>query len=372
MKTKNNMYFINTFSLKKAFEMVVLGAVLTLFTACGGGGSGGAVEASANKFIITVKTDNTGDSSDVEFEIPTNVATYPAGYNYNVDCDNDGENETTDENANYICEYDSAGTYTIAIEGDFPQIYFNGEKDKNKIISIDQWGTNPWKNMNKSFLGCINLAGQASDNPDLNNVTNMSTMFSLATTFNQDISGWNVSNVTNMGAMFAYAAKFNQDISGWDVSSVENMGSMFFTAVEFNQNIGGWDVSNVRTMNSMFFTARNFNQDLRLWKVNNVTDMRTMFAEATSFDQNVGAWQPYAVTSMEGMFRDVTLSVANYRLLLEGWDFKKINLQDNVTFSGGNSLVACTGITDTECLAAFEGRQNLINDKGWIITDGEL
>lgn len=46
-------------------------------------------------------------------------------------------------------------------------------------------------------------------------VTNMSPVFgaSLGTSFNEDISGWDVSNVTNMTQMFEKASAFNQDLS---------------------------------------------------------------------------------------------------------------------------------------------------------------
>ena len=44
----------------------------------------------------------------------------------------------------------------------------------------------------------------------------MSSMFSFAIAFNQDLSGWDVSNVTNMNSMFSDAIAFNQDLSGWD------------------------------------------------------------------------------------------------------------------------------------------------------------
>ena len=286
------------------------------------------VEESMGKFIITVKTDNAGSTSDVEFMIPTNVVGYPAGYNYNVDCDNDGENEATGESANYTCEYDSAGTYTIAIEGDFPHITFNNRGDKDKLTSIDQWGTNVWQSMAFSFYGCSNLAGQASDSPDLDSVGSMQSMFNGATRFNQDIGDWDVSSVTHMGYMFELATAFNQDIGDWDVSSVEHMNSMFFNARAFNQNIG--------------------------------------------------AWSPHAVTRMNHMFNGVTLSPENYKSLLVGWASKKDDLQSGVNFSAGNSKIPRRRleigglITYLPDLAAQSARSELRGaGVNWTITDGD-
>ena len=52
-------------------------------------------------------------------------------------------------------------------------------------------------------------------------------MFYGCTSFNQDISKWNVSNVTDMSFMFCLCKSFNQDISNWDVSGVKNMSYIF-------------------------------------------------------------------------------------------------------------------------------------------------
>ena len=70
-------------------------------------------------------------------------------------------------------------------------------------------------------------------------------MFSKATSFNQDLSAWDVRNVTTMNQMFYSAQSFNQDLSAWDVSNVTDMRQMFFQMTDFNQDLSAWNVSNV-------------------------------------------------------------------------------------------------------------------------------
>jgi len=102
-------------------------------------------------------------------------------------------------------------------------------------------------------------------------VNNMWKLFNDNTTFNDDISKWDVSNVTNMYEMFYEATAFNQDIGSWDTSRVTNMREMFADARSFNQDIGNWDTSKVTNMYEMFEDARSFNQDISSWDVNMVT-----------------------------------------------------------------------------------------------------
>ena len=129
-------------------------------------------------------------------------------------------------------------------------------------------------------------------------------MFSGASSFDGDISGWNVSSANNMNTMFANAASFNRPLNGWDVSSVNNMDSMFAGASSFNRPLNDWNVSSVERMDSMFANAASFNRPLNGWDVSSVERMNSMFNRASSFDGDISGWDVSSVERMAGMFSD--------------------------------------------------------------------
>ena len=88
-------------------------------------------------------------------------------------------------------DYGSAGTYTIRIRGTYNSFIFNNGGDKEKILSIDQWGANTWTTMDSSFFGAVNLTVPATDTPDFSAVTTIQRMFRDATLANPYTSGWN-------------------------------------------------------------------------------------------------------------------------------------------------------------------------------------
>ncbi|HOO72939.1 MAG TPA: BspA family leucine-rich repeat surface protein [Spirochaetota bacterium] len=167
-------------------------------------------------------------------------------YNYDVDW-GDGSYNTGVTGAT-VHTYNSEGIYTVKITGDFPGIYFDPNVNNSHlaILSIEQWGAIKWTSMNRAFYNCPYLTCNASDTPDLSQVTDMSFMFNNATSFNGDVSTWDVSSVADMGAMFYGANVFNGDVSNWDVSSVTTMNYMFYDAYSFTEHdLSGWDVDQV-------------------------------------------------------------------------------------------------------------------------------
>ena len=299
---------MNTFL--KETQWIFLVIILVILLAAAPSALAAPLQATADDFVITVKTDNVGTSSNTQFTIPTTGG----GYNYNVDCDDDGSIDATGQTGNYTCDYGTGNeeTYTIRIKDNsgagtgFPRIFFNDGGDKDKLLTIEQWGTGDWTSMNSAFSGCSNLAGQASDAPDLSGVTDMSNMFWGATAFNQDIGSWDTSNVMDMSRMFKDASVFNQDIGSWNTSNVTDMNFMFFYASAFNQDIGSWNTTNVTNMYAMFFYASVFNQDIGSWNTANVTDMRWTFSFASVFNQDIGNWDTANVTRMSHVFYNAT------------------------------------------------------------------
>ena len=300
--------------IRRTFKLLFSAFLLSLFIASSS--QQHAMAAPSDDFVTTWKTDNSGISNATSITIPTSGS----GYNYNVDWNNDGTFDQFGIAGSVTHDFGTAGTYTIRINGAFPVIRFAGSTDKLKILSIDQWGSNPWTSMFWAFNGAANLQVDASDAPNLANVTNLYGMFDGASSVNADFSDWNTSNATTMYRMFNNAISFNGDISTWDTSNVADMSWMFNGASQFNGDISGWDTSNVTKMFRMFYGATNFNQGIGSWVTSNVTDMGWMFYSATLFNQNIDSWDTSNVTTMSYMFRNAD----SFNQPLNNWDTSKV------------------------------------------------
>lgn len=63
-----------------------------------------------------------------------------------------------------------------------------------------------------------------------------------------------------------------EDVTKIATSKVTDMSTMFYGAETFNQSIGNWDLSKVTSVHNMFYGATSFNQDLSAWDLDAVTD----------------------------------------------------------------------------------------------------
>ena len=309
-------------------------------------------QRASTDFVTTWRTTNFGLGGDSTVVIPidTNYT-----YNFDVDWDDDGIFDDLGVTDTIAHLYPDTGTYTVRIRGTFPRYYvflfnpFLQVGGDEKLISLDQWGNNPWQNVEYMFRGMRYFTYNAVDTPNLSQVTSLRGMFAVNLNFNGDLSNWNVSNITNLKETFSECLIFNQPLNSWDVSNVTNFERLFrstsfnqplsswnmsnaevtfrmFSNSPFDQPIGNWDVSNVQYMGGMFeagvfnqplnswqtdsvislrFMFKDnlvFNQPLNNWKTDNVNDMSIMFQGAISFNQPLNNWNTTNVTTMAGMF----------------------------------------------------------------------
>ncbi|WP_109435850.1 BspA family leucine-rich repeat surface protein [Aquimarina sp. AU119] len=316
----------------------------------------GVACASTDFFITTWQT--TTDNENIV------IPTTGSGYDYSVDW-GDGTIETG-FTGNATHEYANASTHTVKITGDFPRIYFEISDDKDKILSIDQWGSIVWKSFDDAFRGCTELTYNATDVPNLSQVQSMRRMFNDCNSFNAtNLNDWDVSNVSRMDFMFAGATVFNGVIGNWDVNKVTNFLNMFSNTSLFNQDISNWTINNnadVR-MEGMFANAEAFNQPIGKWDVSRVISVKAMFRNSNAFDYSLASWDISNMTNMEIMFDRSELSQASYDATLIGWatlDTGETQIPMDIIFDGGNSKY-CFGTSARDILT--NGPFN------WIITD---
>ena len=293
-------------------------------------------------FITTWNTENAGTSNDNEITIPG----IGGGYNYEIyweDTASSTINGTTTliTTNSYTLTFPAPGIYEVQASGTFPQIRFNNSGDKDKILTVEQWGNIAWADMTSAFNGASNLRVPATDAPDLSGVTDLESMFQSATSFNDPIEHWDVITIVSFFSMFNGASNFNQPLNNWTLNpasvdiramfrntrynqplndwNVSGAGStfrMFSFNPDFNQPLDNWDVSNVIDMSEMFYEAQSFNQDIRSWDTSSVVNMNRLFRGAEAFNQDISTWDTSSVSTMNDMFRDATA----FNQSLNAWD----------------------------------------------------
>ena len=87
--------------------------------------------------------------------------------------------------------------------------------------------------------------------------------------------------VEDFSNLFQFTTSFNQNISDWDVSNATSFNMTLDGASTFNQDVSDWDVCNVATFYKMFDEATALNQPyIERWKANPIADFSNMFPQA--------------------------------------------------------------------------------------------
>lgn len=227
----------------------------------------------------------------------------------------------TKRTKNQITTDNAATTCTSGIT-DMSQ-FFNGATTFNEDIS--SWDVSSVTSMNRMFLNATAF-NQDIGNWDVGNVANMANMFNVAIAFNQDIGRWDTGSVTNMSWMFqGIGSSFNQDIGDWNTSAVQTMERMFQGATHFDQDIGRWITSSVDNMFAMFMNAFRFTQDIGLWDTSSVITMERMFEGAREFNRDIGSWDVSSVTTMASMFKGTAASNGSiFNQDIGSWDVSAV------------------------------------------------
>lgn len=355
-------------------------------------------------FITQWKTDNAGTSANNEITLP--LTTGPN--TFDVDWGDGNSDFGVTQTTPLTHTYSSSGTYTVIITGTINGWRFNNGGDKDKLISILQWGPLKVGDLNGYFNGCSNLVVTAQDilNTtgmtnfanffrdcislttvpsldlwDTSLVTNVIGMFWGASLFNQDIlNGFNtvttaarfLQNATsfngvitgfgNMTGAFSFlsgASSFNRSISGIDFSSLENANQFFKDCVLFDQAVPS--MPSLKNAIGIFWGCSVFNQPLTNLNFSAVTTANSMLRDTTLFNQSLANLDVSAMTSATDFMLGSSISRANYDATLIAWD--ALTLQNNVSIDFGSSQYTNFG-------AAATARTNIINTYSWTIIDG--
>ncbi len=256
-------------------------------------------------------------------------------YNFIVDWGDETQDIITSYNqAEVTHTYSMTGApYVIKIFGTIQGWQFNNTGDKEKILSISNWGSLDITTEG-GFYGCSNLSLAAVEGVLTFSGNNAKSLFR------------NCSSLTTIG-----------NIANWDMSNVTTFQDIFYACSLFNDgNINSWDTSSVLTLRASFRECSIFNQSLDNWDVSNCSNFDTTFFSCLLLNQSFGSWDVSIMTVGTLFLSNTNLSTANYDATLISWD--ALTVKSGVT-------LGVTGLTYTAAGAGGTARASLITNDSW-------
>ena len=183
---------------------------------------------------------------------PTNITINWGDLTSNAGITNSGATQVTHT-------YSSAGTYNVSIGsvGTFSGISPQSEISAigiQYLTEVTDFGSDSIYTDNSSFFSAFYGASALTKVPNTfpSKVTICQGMLRLCTSFNQDISVWDVKNVKNTDAMFFGSTAFSQNLGSWNIGSLEVAGYMFngataMTTDNYNNLLSGWSGQSVKS-----------------------------------------------------------------------------------------------------------------------------
>lgn len=150
---------------------------------------------------------------------------------------------------------------------------------------------------------------------DVSNVTDFTSTFQSAQSFDADITGWDTSSAVSFASMFQSTPTFNQTIGNWETPNLENIGSMFRSAGAFTQDLN-WITPKLNSMRYTFYASA-YNGDISNLDVSNVVSFQSAIRSASSFEGKGGMhkWETGSAVNMDKMF----MNAASFSDDISGW-----------------------------------------------------
>lgn len=176
----------------------------------------------------------------------------------------------------------------------------------SNTISFDQdlsgWDVSNVTSMYGMVYNSTSFTGKGLENWKTNSLTTMNSFAYQASKFNANMPDWDVSKVTNMDRAFYNASLFNGALTNWNTESLTSAATMFSGANVFNQPMNHFKVGKLTTLDSFFRACRKFNQPLDQWDTSKVTSFSYMFYDCSVFNSSINTWNTAKVTNMASMF----------------------------------------------------------------------